>query len=641
MMKKKFRIGIFASSASLIERIQNIADRQNDYFQIAYEGLENALPIGKKMEQEGVEVIVSRRGTAHLLRESLHIPVLAFPMSSLDILFTLKEASVKGDKILLPVFRNRIRELEMVKELLDIEFLQGTYNDSESLRQLILMEQLNGADIVIGGSVTMRIAREFGIKFVEIVTSDEDIAATLENAKSVAQSNREEKAATQRYRSIIDATSDGIVAVNEAGRITTINLIARKLLKINDNEVLGKPVGTCFPSRDIESVLKNKAPIQDRIEKVGGEPFVCDHLPVMLEGDIIGGITTFKEISNVMRAENKVRRSLARGLVARYTIEDLIHESASIRDIVNMAKLFAGTDSTILIMGETGTGKEILAQSIHNLSHRKKQPFVSINCAALPDQLLESELFGYEEGAFTGSKKGGKPGRFEISHKGTIFLDEIDATPENVQIRLLRVLQEREVMRLGGNRKIPVDVRVIAAAGKDLGKAVQEKHFREDLFFRLNVLRIQLPPLRERTEDIPVLLSYFIRQISEKDQLQPVSLPNTYLDKLTGYSWPGNVRQLRNFAERVVLNCNLRCSTDMLEDLYKELKQYPLPSQSPAPPKKTTSLKAQIKARQLEREGQIILGALKSARFSKTKAAKSLGISRTTLWRKIKETGIE
>lgn len=641
MPEKEFRIGVFASSISLAERIQHIADQQQDHMVIAREGLDEAVPVGEKMEKSGIEVIVSRRGTAHLLRENLRIPVLSLPQTSLDILTSLKLAATVGHRILLPTFRNTLSGLDVLEELLQIELIQMVYSDSSSLEQVVAIGRDRGCEVVIGGSVTMRFAKEQGLEFVEIVTSKVDIIATIENAKSVVRSNREEKAMAQRYRSIIDATSDGILAVDEKGCITTINTAARKLFAIGQNDITGKSVADYLPNLAVAGVLETGKPLYDKIERVNGHLFVFNHLPVMMDNEIIGAVSTFKDISNVMRAENKVRRSLAKGFVARYFIEDLVHESSVMRDIVNIGKQFAKTDSTILVMGETGTGKEVLVQSIHNLSKRKKSPFVSVNCAALPEQLLESELFGYEEGAFTGSKKGGKPGLFEIAHKGTIFLDEIDTTPENVQIRLLRILQEREVMRVGGDRKVPIDVRVIAAASKDLALAVQKDRFREDLFFRLNVLLIRLPPLRERREDIPVLLDFFIQLISKKHQMQPIALPQGYIQNLMVYDWPGNVRQLQNFAERLILNCNLRCGKDMLDELYFELVRYPIKEPSGFTTNAITSLKGRLKRYKIENESQIILKALEEARFCKSKAARNLGISRTTLWRKIKEAGLE
>jgi PAS domain S-box-containing protein len=640
--RRKIRIGIFASSQSLIERVQRLAAGQPDQIFINTQGLDDAIPLAREMVRNGVEIIISRRGTAHMLRENLRIPVLSFPHRSLDILDSLKQAAVLGRRILLPVFRRELSGLEPLEDLLAIDLAQKVYLDKASLEQVIAEGHGQGVQVVVGGSVTQQITEKLGLAFIEIRTSDEDIAATIEDAKSIALTAREQKATALRYRAIIDAASDGIIAVDEAGRITTLNATAAATLKCTLDEVAGRPITEIIPNAPITPVLRNRQAIHDRLARIDRERYVFSYRPVTLEEDVIGAVATFRDIGNVMRSENVVRRSLAKGLVAKYTLDDLVHMSPAMRDMVNIGRQYAGTDSTILIMGETGTGKEIFTHGIHNLSRRANQPFVSVNCAALPDQLLESELFGYEEGAFTGSKKGGKPGRFEIAHQGTIFLDEIDATPEAVQIRLLRILQEREVMRVGGDRKIPVDVRIIAAASRDLSHAVQEGGFRADLFFRLNVLRLQIPPLRKRQEDIPLLLDHFIRLLSERHGLEPISLPEEYLGRLMAYNWPGNVRQLSNFAERLVMNCSLRCSTDTLEVLYRELIQYgavQAPSEKATPP--AAAFKDRMKAQHLDSERAIILETLKACRYRKNRAAERLGISRTTLWRKIKELGIE
>jgi transcriptional regulator with PAS, ATPase and Fis domain len=227
-----------------------------------------------------------------------------------------------------------------------------------------------------------------------------------------------------------------------------------------------------------------------------------------------------------------------------------------------------------------------------------------------------------------------------MAHKGTLFLDEINTTPLNVQARLLRILQEKEVMRLGGKRKIPIDVRIITAAGRDLESAVQDGLFREDLFFRLNVLRINIPPLKDRVKDIPVLLRHYIGRLSAQHGFDPIPLPDAYVEKLMAYSWPGNVRQLRNFVERLVLNANLRCSTSPLEDLYEELIQYPPHQQHGEPVREVKSLKKEMKEMKWDQESIMIREALEAARFNKTRAAKALGITRTTLWRKMKEAGL-
>ena len=291
-------------------------------------------------------------------------------------------------------------------------------------------------------------------------------------------------------------------------------------------------------------------------------------------------------------------------------------------------------------MGDTGTGKELLAHSIHNLGPRKRSPFVSINCSALPDQLLESELFGYEEGAFTGSRRGGKPGLFEIAHHGTIFLDEIGTTPGSVQARLLRVLQEKEVMRIGGDRMIPVDVRVIAATNKHLIEEVHEGRFREDLFFRINVLNIDIPPLKDRVEDIPLLLKDLVKRASKKYGLIALSIPDSFVKKLMNYSWPGNVRQLEAFIEKLILLSDSKFDPEVFNQLLKELYQY---SSSPEDQGEgqLTSLKETIQCKNQEVEARMIRKALAETNFSKSKAAERLGISRASLWRKLKSIDLD
>lgn len=652
---KRIQIGIFASSPSLIKSINFFAEKDEEQLLINTKGLDDSLPEAMEMVRNGVEIIISRRGTAYLLRENLKVPVISFPHRSFDIINCLKEASTQGNKVLLPVFRHKLGSVDIIEDLLGIELIQKIYEDKQSLKKIIIASQQEGCDVVVGGDVTHKIAMKVGLKFIEIRTSDEDISATIEDAKSIALSARDQKATSQRYRSIIDATSDGIIAVDEKGLITTINANAATILKVSEHEAVANPITQYIEKFPIQDVLNTQKVIVDQLTEVDRERYVFSCQPIVMEDNVIGAVTTLRGISNVMRSEQVVRRSLSKGHVAKYRLSSLVHESPQMKQTVKIGRQYAETDSTILITGETGTGKEIFVHGIHSLSKRSKQPFVSINCAALPEQLLESELFGYEDGAFTGSRKGGKPGRFELAHKGTIFLDEIDSTPEPVQTRLLRVLQEKEVMRLGGDRILPVDVRIIAAAGRDLSHAVQQKRFRMDLYFRLNVLRLEIPPLRHRQEDIPLLLEFFIRLFSKRHKLTPVTLAPEYMERLLNYSWPGNVRQLRNFAERLVMNSSFSNRHEILEMLQHELFQFSedLASdeedQPPEPPivseEKSISpfegdLKSLLKGQAIPREKEIIEDALRKSRFQKNKAAELLGVSRTTLWRKLKELGI-
>lgn len=637
MNNKKFKIGIIASSIPLIKHVQEIAEKQNEDIIISLKGLDEAISVGKDMEKAGVEVIVSRGGTSHILRKNLQVPVLSIPVSSLNILSSIKNAAEFGNRIFITTFKNKISGINLFEELLHVKLLQGVYNDRNSLESVIFSAKNHGYKVVIGGGVSMKIARKYGIKGVDLQTTKETVTSIIEDAKSVAESKIKDQEKTERYRCITDSISEGIISVDQKGLITTINQTATEFLGISDMDINGKHITHYIPKAQIIEVLQTQKSIINKIEKFNNRFFVVNYIPIMVSKETAGGICIFKDVSNVMETENEVRRSFTKGLVAKYYIKDIIHESSIITNLIKKTKKFAMSDATILITGKTGTGKEILAHSIHNLCPRRKESFVSINCAALPDQLLESELFGYEEGAFTGSKQGGKQGLFEIAHKGTVFLDEIAATSQSVQIRLLRILQEREIMRIGGDRLIPINVRVIAASNKDLVAETQSGRFREDLFFRLNVLHLHIPPLRERIEDIPVLANKFIQEMAYKNRMKPYNLPISCVKKLMQYSWPGNVRQLKNFVEQFVLLCDLRFNMKTFEALYLEMIKYQPIVNKPGKKTSHSSLSEQINSQKMDNETEIIRKAMGKAHFCKSKTAKLLGISRTTLWRKLKK----
>ena len=297
--------------------------------------------------------------------------------------------------------------------------------------------------------------------------------------------------------------------------------------------------------------------------------------------------------------------------------------NVELKKIIVQAQEYAGSDATVLIAGESGTGKELFAQSIHNYSRRSAQPFVAVNCAAMSSQLLESELFGYEEGAFTGAKRGGKRGVFELADMGTVFLDEIAEMSLETQAHLLRVLEQREVMRVGGERIRPVNIRVITATNKDLRRMVLDGTFRKDLYYRLNVLKIRVPSLRERSEDIPMLTIHFLRRFYAGPDIEKLcAIAENPL--LRSYDWPGNIRELRNFAERIsVLSGTSQNYDELVSDYFKPL------------------LEAVDTGMHRSDQRTIILNALKDNNGNRENTAKALGMSRSTLWRKMKEAGIE
>jgi transcriptional regulator with PAS, ATPase and Fis domain len=632
---KKIKIGVVSSGRSLVDTTRKLAIEKGIDIHSAYVGLDDAIEIAKEMESDGIEVVLARGGTAPLVRNHIQVPVLSFPLSTIDLLKCIREAANFGRNILLVSFTKRMKGIEFANELFNIRLTQSVCKNYDDMLKLI-STRCDKYDAMVGGSTSSAVAKEYGLNAVETQTSEEAIDSTLDSAISVAKYNWIEREKTLRFGSIIDGVSDGIIAYDQEGKITTINEKAHALLKVDQETATGKSVNDLLPRSTGMSVIFTRLPIADKIERIGSELFVFNHIPIVINHEAVGVVTTFKDASNVIEVESEIRRSLSKGLIAKYNLSDLIYKSDSMKKMIERVKRFASTGSTITIVGETGTGKEILAQSIHNLSPRTKQAFVSINCAALSEQLLESELFGYEEGAFTGSRKGGKPGLFETAHKGTIFLDEIGATSQNVQRHLLRVLQEREVMRIGADRIIPVNVRVIAASNQELVEEVNKGRFREDLFFRLNVLSINIPPLRNRLEDLPYLVKKFLIILSLEYKKEPFQIPDRCIKKLQEYFWPGNVRQLKNFIERLFLICDSGFNMNVFDELFIELIEYRPKKFSANIQSQTDSLKDQLKANTAQNEYETIKRALEVSNFSKTKAAKLLGISRTTLWKKLK-----
>jgi transcriptional regulator with PAS, ATPase and Fis domain len=350
----------------------------------------------------------------------------------------------------------------------------------------------------------------------------------------------------QRFEKIINTVSEAIISVDEKGDILLINNWAETLLGIDKSQYFGRKIQELIHNIDLTDVLENGNQLENEIIKIRGVDYVMNSTSVEdREEHLTGVVFSFKKVGEVQKIESKIRRELKdRNYIAKYEFEDIIGNSDKIRYLNQLAKKFSKTDFTVLIEGESGTGKELIAQAIHNSSRRSMGPFVAINLAALPENLVESELFGYEEGAFTGAKKTGKHGLFEDAHNGTIFLDEIGDASLEVQKKLLRVLEEREVRRVGGSSIIPINVRVIAATNKDLYALVKEEKFRSDLYYRLCAISLSTPALRERGEDIIDLVLHFSKIFFRGRK--EVELSEEVKSYFLSYAWPGNIRELEN-----------------------------------------------------------------------------------------------
>jgi transcriptional regulator with PAS, ATPase and Fis domain len=364
-------------------------------------------------------------------------------------------------------------------------------------------------------------------------------------------SNEIQKASvlSKQLEAIVDRIEDAVLTIDEEDYIRNTNHKALDILHLQGRHILNQKAANCIPIQFYQIICQMSF---DKEEVINWEnqTFFFRKTHIQIEGNHFGYLVLFRRASEINTLEHEYRRKLlTKGLVAKYTFNHLTWASGSFNKIVDIAKKIARSNSTILLLGETGTGKELLAQAIHNESPRHYEPFVGVNFAAISETLLESELFGYEEGAFTGARRGGHIGLFEQAHKGTIFLDEIGDASGVIQNRLLRVLQEREIMKVGGNRIIPIDIRVIAATNRNLEEMVREGLFRADLYYRLNVLPILIPPLRDRKEDILLLAAHSIKKICHELKRQIFTLSRDTKQQMLDYHWPGNIRELENVIE--------------------------------------------------------------------------------------------
>ena len=431
---------------------------------------------------------------------------------------------------------------------------------------------------------------------------------------------------------ILESISDGVFTVDLEKKITSFNHAAELITGFKAVEAIGQNcldilrTSVCTGSCPIEKTLRLGEPLTnvhaEIITKSGG------HKPISIStsalrndrGKIVGGVETFHDLSDLERLRKEISLD--------YTYEDIVGKHPRIRDILSLLPDIAESDSPVLIAGPTGSGKELFARAIHNLSSRKDGPFVPVNCASLPDTLLESELFGYARGAFTGAVKS-KPGRFMLAHKGTLFLDEIGSTSPSFQADLLRVLESGEFVPLGDTRTLKADFRIVAAANQDLKKMVRDGGFRQDLFYRLNVAGIVLPPLKERREDIPILVDHFIQKFNLIKSRSIQGVTEEALSFLMHYSFPGNIRELQNVIEYAFI----RCKGDLigLEHLSKDL--FEGMNNSPVHQSKSEALPQEGEAQQLQL-------ALQQHQWNRDLVANALGIGRTTLWRKMKKYGL-
>jgi transcriptional regulator with PAS, ATPase and Fis domain len=583
-----------------------------------------------KFIKEGAKVLIARGGVVTIIKQSFSVPIINLKYNFLEFFEPIKKAYEISDKVALMGWYNSIDNFNKYKALLStslhyVELSPTTAADCEDYiyREVKKVVEM-GIKVVVGGGGVVRAAKRLNIPYVHVDISEQAYLDAADEALYNLYIYEENLRRNEIITAVLNNVFEGALTIDSGGYITSCNNIARRILNLpkheNNEKIL---LSQYFPRKDtIENAINGKK-LVNQFFTINNNQVVLNAEPLYLDKQITGSIITLQETDTILNLEKKIlKNAVASGHYAKYCFDDIVGGSYAMSMIKDKAQKYAASNSPVLILGESGTGKEIFAQSIHNASTRKNNPFVAINCAALPESILESELFGYVKGAFTGARNEGKKGIFEMAHKGTIFLDEIGEFSPKVQARLLRVLQEKEISRIGDDKIIPVDVRIIAATNKDLWKAMEDGSFREDLYYRINVLNLTLPPLRERREDIMEMIERLTIRAGFSKKTFALEAIEIILDQ----KWRGNIRELNNFIERLEVmsiaeTITLNDVCQILELPFKEKLDYRISN-----------------GNSIQKvDGKYILHMLKQNYGNKKKTAKDLGISTATLWRRLKE----
>ena len=631
-------ICVMAPTLQLAEKAEMLIKQenyQNIDVVVAASGRQETVKCAQTLAAAGAEIIITRKGTRRIVEEVTNLKVVSLNNSLSDYLWMLKERGLHTPGLIAFFSYDPMSsDILQMCEMLEVQTKNYIFKSFADCRGCVERALKDGAVFSVGGAWTDPWAKRLGLPHVIVENSVETILNALESATQLRRVQVEEaekqclfKTQSEMYQAVLDFTHDAILAIDENGRIQVLNPPAERIMGCRAADSVGQPVEAVLPNTLLPDVLESGEKQLDQIMQIHQTLCNTNRIPILVDGQCRGVVATFQDVKQLQNSEQKIRLKLhEKGLVAKYAFNDILGDSPAIRSTIQIARSYAASRASVLILGETGTGKELFAQSIHNASDRRDGPFVAINCAAVSNSLLESELFGYEAGSFTGASRGGREGVFELAHGGTLFLDEIGEIPRETQVELLRVRQEKEIRRVGGSRVIPVDVRIIAATNKDLLQETVEGRFREDLYYRLDVLDLKLPPLRERGDDVKILGLHLFRQLpGGKDPIMQSQF--LYLLEQVGpYQWYGNIRELQNFVERAnILMRNAGASSVTVSDILRRRAE-----PAPEPCQETES-----------RDRRAIEAALHNHPGSMADAARSLGCSRQTLWRKMKKYGIQ
>ena len=577
-----------------------------------------------------IDIILCRIGSAENLQHSASKPVVSIPITPFDLICAMEGKNVEGKKIAFISYCEEIPCVDRVASLFRCSIRQYTFTDKESIGLAVARAKEDGADMCIGGTLTMRATQLLGFEGIKVYPNQDTVSRAVQEAKQLVLVSREERDKAARLQVVFDTISEGIIVTDNKNDVIIYNPAAARIYNRDESAVLGRNAQEVIPQAHMHTVFEKGEPEINHLQKIGNDIIATNTQPITVEGTPIGVVSTLNDVTKIQQLEELIRKQIhSKGFVAKYTFENIQTADSAMLECKKLGAIYAPTNASVIIEGESGTGKELFAQSIHNASKRASGPFVAVNCAAIPDTLLESELFGYEGGSFTGAKKEGKQGLFELAHNGTIFLDEISELPASLQARLLRVLQEKEVRRVGGDKVMPVDIRIISATNRNIRKNVAEGTFRDDLFFRLNVFHLKIPPLRARKSDIPLLAKTVFAKSG-------VKVPEKYLQsvfsRLASYDWPGNVRELLNLMERIALLSKHGGSGMRLDTVLDVALEKNTPGGAYF--SLTVDTDQSLKKIVADVEKKVVSQLMAANNQDRDLVAQKLGIGKTSVWRK-------
>jgi len=599
--------------------------------------VDNCLQVARAAMEGGARVAVARGSIAARLRESsLDLAVSEIAIAGYDLIDTMRKAKELDSRVALVGFDNVLTGSDKVAQALGIElFTARIYSVADSAAG-VEQAHREGFRVIIGGRRVVERAEALKMTAFPLYANLDNVRRALLEAERMAAVMRKQRESSARLSVTLDSIRDAIISFDPTGNVLYFNSQAATYFHLANSS---SPKDGFVEQCGLAKAIREGDPWNDEVVTWHGKHYLCTINSVVSDGSITGWVAVLQTSFHVRNMEHKMRTLLSdRGHVATYTLADVVHASNATKELVETAKFYAQSPSTVLLEGESGTGKELFAQGIHLESARRNGPFVAINCAAIPESLMESELFGYVEGAFTGARRGGKAGLFELAHKGTLFMDEIGDMPLRLQAFLLRVLEEKSVTRVGQGTNIPIDVRVICAINRDLYNLVKEGLFRADLYYRLNVLRLNIPPLRERPEDAYALLMHFFNTLPQSLGRPRPQVGKEAIRRLCRYTYPGNVREMRNLVERLIVTCRNGIITESAVAVQLEHRAIGNVASVSAPPKlphlhSVTPYGKGILDRETRR---LIAQTLEECGNNRAETARRLGISPTTLWRKLR-----